>query len=273
MLAVAGHLAELLERHFQGLRHQFDDTADRCRLLRAGIVDGSKWRLFRHHVNRAREIAIVDVRFLGAAAAVQRQFAPGEAAYDGLRNDAMELLPRSVRVRRADDIHGKFQETIDRHEMHVEGGFRGSVGARRLDRLVFLGRVLNRTVKLRCPDLDEALEIVAGLQLLGQLDERHAVGFEIAPRMLQRSGALALRGEIDDDLRLLAVEQLHQKIEFVVHVVGVIAVARIAVADAQSEAFVLGQIATDRDHLGGIGMVKQVFRRVESEDPPPPSTA
>ena len=185
----------------------------------------------------------------------------------------MELSPRSVRVRRTDDIHGKFQETIDRHEMHVKGGFGRSVGTRRLDRLVFLGRVLNRAIKLRCPDLDEALEIVAGLELLGQLDERDAVGLEIAPRMLQRSGALTLSGEIDDDLRLLAVEQLHQKIEFIVHMIGVIAVARIAVADAQSEAFVLGQIATDRDDLGGIGMVKQVFRRVETEDPPPPSTA
>ena len=42
--------------------------------------------------------------------------------------------------------------------MHVKGGFGGSVGARRLDRLVFLGGVLDRAIQLRGSDVDEALE-------------------------------------------------------------------------------------------------------------------
>ena len=44
--------------------------------------------------------------------------------------------------------------------------------------------------------------------------------------MLPRHRALALRGEIYDDLRFLAVEQFKKKIEFMGNVVGVILVTR-----------------------------------------------
>ena len=73
----------------------------------------------------------------------------------------MKLLPGSVGIRRTDDVHGKFQEAMNGHEMHVEGGFRRRVGTRRLDRLVLLGGMLDRPIKFRGADLDESLEIVA----------------------------------------------------------------------------------------------------------------
>jgi hypothetical protein len=83
--------------------------------------------------------------------------------------------------------------------------------------------------------------------------------------MLQRGRTLALGGEVDDHLRLLAVEQFHQQIELVVHVVGVVAVARIALADAERETFVFRQVAADGDNLAGVGVVEQIFRRVKTE--------
>jgi hypothetical protein len=77
-----------------------------------------------------------------------------------------------------------------------------------------------------------------------------------------------LGGEVDDHLRLLAIEQLHQEIELVVQVVGVVAVARIALADAEREAFVFRQIAADGDDLPGVGVVEQILRRVKTEGSP-----
>jgi hypothetical protein len=189
-------------------------------------------------VNGPGKIAIVDVGLLGASAAVQRQLAPGKPAEHRLRNDSMKLLAGSIGVGRADDVHREFQEAVNRNEIHIEGGLRRGVGARRLDRLVLARRMLNRAVKLRGADVNESLEIVAGLELLGQLGERHAIGFEIPPRVLQRGRALALGSEIDDHLRPLAIEELHQEIELVIYVICVIAVTRVAVADAQCEAFV-----------------------------------
>src|SRR6266436_70297 len=78
--------------------------------------------------------------------------------------------------------------------------------------------------------------------------------------MPERRRALPLRGKIDDDLRLLTIEELHQEIEFVIYMIGVIAISGIAIADAQCEAFVFRQIAADRDDFGGIGVFEQVLR-------------
>src|SRR5215813_2838996 len=87
--------------------------------------------------------------------------------------------------------------------------------------------------------------------------------------MSERGSALPLRGKIDDDLWLLAIEELHQEIELVVYVIGVIAIARIAIADAQREAFIFRQIATDRDDFGWIGVVEQIFRGMKPEGSAP----
>src|SRR5262245_2432348 len=87
--------------------------------------------------------------------------------------------------------------------------------------------------------------------------------------MLERGGALSLRRKIDDDLRLLAIEKLHQEIELIIYVIGMIAISGIAIADAQCEAVVFRQIAPDRDDFDGIGMVKQIFRGMKPEGSAP----
>src|SRR5260370_20899648 len=97
--------------------------------------------------------------------------------------------------------------------------------------------------------------------------------------MPERRRALPLRGKIDDDLRPLTIEDLHQEIEFVIYMIGVIAISGIAIADAQCEAFVFWQIAADRDDFGGIGVFEQALRGMKpkrsaptphSLAPPPP---
>ena len=155
---------------------------------------------FPRPVDGAAEIAAWIYDFSARPPPCSGSLLPGETAQDRLRNHAMQQLSRAVGVRRPDDVHRKLRGTCGRHQVHVERHFRCGVGARRLDRLVLLGRVLNRAVHLRGADLDEALEPVALHQLLAQARERHRVGLEEAPRMLPRHRALALRGEIDDDL-------------------------------------------------------------------------
>src|SRR5258705_9009341 len=87
--------------------------------------------------------------------------------------------------------------------------------------------------------------------------------------MPERRRALPLRGKIDDDLRLLTIEELHQEIEFVIYMIGVIAISGIAIADAQCEAFVFRQIAADRDDFGAIGVVEQELPGIEPKKIPP----
>src|SRR5258708_28000962 len=87
--------------------------------------------------------------------------------------------------------------------------------------------------------------------------------------MPERRRALPLRGKIDDDLRLLTIEDLHQEIEFVIYMIGVIAISGIAIADAQCEAFVFWQIAADRDDFGGIGVFEHGLRGMKPKRSPP----
>src|SRR5262249_56917791 len=101
----------------------------------------------------ARQVAVVNVGLLSTAAAVQGELTTGEAAQHGFRNDAMQLLSGPVGVRWANDVHRKFQQTIDRDQMHVERGLGCRVRTGGLNRLLLGGSVLDRAVKLRCTDV------------------------------------------------------------------------------------------------------------------------
>src|SRR6516164_7866132 len=62
---VAGHLAQLLERHLEGLGYQLDHTSDRGRLLRSGVIDGAERRVLCDEMDGPAEIAGVDIGLLG----------------------------------------------------------------------------------------------------------------------------------------------------------------------------------------------------------------
>src|SRR5258708_22719571 len=95
-----------------------------------------------------REIARVNIGLLGSPASLERKFRPCEAANDGLRNDAVEQLARTVCVRRADHVHGELEKLVNRSEIHVEGDLRRRVGTGRLDRLLLRPRSLHGYVHL-----------------------------------------------------------------------------------------------------------------------------
>ena len=172
---------------------------------------------------------------------------PGQYAFDGRMMFIGNLLMR-----------------VDRDEIHVERRLGGCVRAGRLDRRVLLRREVNRAVELGSPDLDEALEIIALHQLLGEPGERHRVGLEEAPRFLPRHRALALRSVIDDDLRLLPVQQLEHRIQLVGDVVGVV-LEVLALFDVERERLGPQRVAADADHLLRRGVVEQIKRGVDSE--------
>ena len=77
--------------------------------------------------------------------------------------------------------------------------------------------------------------------------------------MLPRHRPLTLRRVVDDDRRLLPVEQLQQQVEFVGHVIGVIGIALVPLADVQCKRLRLWRITAYRNHPLSTGMVKQVF--------------
>ena len=176
----------------------------------------------------------------------------------------MKELPGTIGVRRPDDVHREFEELVHREQIHVERHLGGGVGARRLDRLIFLGRVLDRAVHFRGADLNKAFQPIALHEFFGKARERHRVGLEEAPRVLPRHRAFALRGEIYDDLRLLAVEQFEQEVEFVGDVISVILVAR-PLLDIQRERFGTHQIAANPHHQFRIGAIEQIQRGMNSE--------
>ena len=82
--------------------------------------------------------------------------------------------------------------------------------------------------------------------------------------MLPRHGAFALGGEVDDHLRLLAIEQLQQEIEFVGHVPSVVFVPR-TFLDAEGERSGPQRIAADADHLLCVGVIEKIERRGNAE--------
>ena len=82
--------------------------------------------------------------------------------------------------------------------------------------------------------------------------------------MLPRHRTLALGGEIDDDLRLLAIEQFEQQIELVGDVIGVIFVA-LPLVDVQRERLGPQQVASDPHHQFRIGMIEQIERGMNPE--------
>ena len=205
---VARHFAQLFERHIHRLGAEFDDAADRCRVFRSDVVHGSQRRAaFRDEVDRAGEIARVNIGLLRLAAAVQRQLVADEPAQDRLRHHAMQQLPGTISVGRPQDRHRELQIFRDRQQIHVERDLRGRVGARRFDRLVLGHGAIYRPIHFGGADLNEALQPVALHQFLGQARERHRIGFEEAPGVLPRDRAFTLRGEIDDDLGFLAIKQ------------------------------------------------------------------
>ena len=153
---------------------------------------------------------------------------------------------------------------MHREQIHVERHLGGGVGARRLDRLILRGRVLDRAVHFRGADLDEALQPVALHELFGEPRQRHRVRLEEAPGVLPRHRAFALRGEIDYHLRLLAIEQFEQKVEFIGDMIGVVFVA-LPLLDIEREWLGPHQIAADAHHQFRIGVVEQIKRGMDPE--------
>ena len=211
----------------------------------------------------------MDVGLLGAASAVKRQLPSSQATHDRLRDHAVQELAGAIGVGRTDDVHWKLQDLVDRHQVHVEGRLRRGVGARRLDRRVLPRREVDRPVELRSADLDEALQIVARHQLLGQSGQCHGVGLVEPPRLLPGDGPFPLRRVVHDDLRALAVEELHDRVELVGDVVRVIGVARLLV-DVERERLRPQRVAPDPDHLARAGVLEQVQGGVDAEGAPRP---
>ena len=85
--------------------------------------------------------------------------------------------------------------------------------------------------------------------------------------MLPRDGAFALCGKVDDDFRLLLIEQLKQKIELMGHVPSVIFIPFTAL-DPQRERLRSQRIAADSDHLLGVSMIQQVECGMNAETSP-----
>ena len=115
--------------------------------------------------------------------------------------------------------------------------------------------MIDGAVHLRRADLDEAFEPIALHQLLGEPSQRHRVRLEEAPGVLPGDRSLALRGEVDDDLRFLAVEKLEQKVEFVRYVTRMVLVTG-ALVDTEREGGRAERVAPDAEHLRGFGVIE-----------------
>src|SRR2546430_4877600 len=85
--------------------------------------------------------------------------------------------------------------------------------------------------------------------------------------MLPRHRPLTLRRVVDDDRRLLPVEQLQQQVEFVGHVIGVIGIALVPLADIKREGVRPCRIAPNADHPIGIRLFQKIFRGMNAERP------
>src|SRR5258708_32990081 len=110
------HLAQLRKGHVERFGAQLDNAPDAGRLGGTGVVDIPERSFFGDQMYGPREIARVNIGLLGSPASLERKFRPCEAANDGLRNDAVEQLARTVCVRRADHVHGELEKLVNRSE-------------------------------------------------------------------------------------------------------------------------------------------------------------
>src|SRR3954470_15354066 len=82
--------------------------------------------------------------------------------------------------------------------------------------------------------------------------------------MFPRDRAFALRGKVHDDLGLLAIEKLEQKVQLVRDVAGMIFVL-FTPFDPEREWLRAQRIATNADHFLWVCMIQQIERCMNAE--------
>ena len=196
-------LAELLE---DGL----DDVDVGALIVAADVVDLADAALLQDQVDGMAVVLDVEPVADVLAVAVDRQLLVGQRVDDHQRDELLREVIRAVVVRAARDRRRNLVGAMIRHDQEVRTGFRSRIRARRLEvRLLREEQV--RTVERQVAvdlirrDLMVAVDAIpaAGVEQHARADD---IRLQEDLRILDGAVNMRLRREVDDDVRLLLLE-------------------------------------------------------------------
>ena len=195
--------AELLE---DGL----DDVDVGALIVAADVVDLADASLLQDEVDGAAVILDVEPVADVLAIAVDRQFLVGQCVDDHQRDELLREMVRTVVVRAARDCRRDLVGAVVSHDEQVSTGLRRRIRARRLEVRLLREEQIRAVERQVAVDLIRRYLMVAVDAVLAAGVEQHARADDIRLqknlRILDGAVDMRLRREVDDDVRLLLLE-------------------------------------------------------------------
>ena len=196
-------LAELLE---DGL----DDVDVGALIVAADVVDLADAALLQDQVDGMAVILDVEPVADVLAVAVNRQLLIGQRVDDHQRDELLREVVRAVVVRAARDRRRDLVGAMVGHDEQVSTGLRSRIRARRLEVRLFREEEIRAVERQVAIDLVRRDLMVAVDAVLAAGVEQHAraddVRLQEDLRILNGAVDMRLRREVDDDVRLLLLE-------------------------------------------------------------------
>jgi len=196
-------VAELLE---DGL----DDVDVGALIVAADVVDLADAALLQDQVDGMAVVLDVEPVADVLAVAVDRQLLVGQRVDDHQRDELLREVVRAVVVRAARDRRRDLVGAMVGHDEQVSTGFRSRIRARRLEVRLLREKEVRAVKRQVAVDLIRRDLMVAVNAVLAAGVEQHARADDIRLqedlRILDGAVDMRLRREVDDDIRLLLLE-------------------------------------------------------------------
>ena len=206
-------VGDVLDEAF-GLAELFEDSLDDVDvgtlIVAADVVDLADAALLQDQVNRMAVVLDVEPVADVLAIAVNRQLLVGQRVDDHQRDELLWEMVRAVVIRAARDCCRDLVGAMVGHDEQVSTGLRSRIRARRLEVRLFREEEIRAVERQVAVDLVRRDLMIAVDAVLAAGVEQHAraddVRLQEDLRILDGAVDMRLRREVDDDVRLLLLE-------------------------------------------------------------------
>lgn len=216
--ALAHHFHVVLKRHAQLGADALYQFSDGNYFTGRDVVRVSVMAFLHDPPGGIGYVCHVDERTGRHTAAVQLQLAPKKDEQNGARNNAVQLLARSIHIGGAGGDHRKVVGRMKCAQAHVRSGARYGVRRARVKWEVLVHKTGAAAVNLGGGNVHIALQEIAFAQHIVQLDSGHHIGHEPVLGVLPALPHHALGGEVDHMFWPDRMQQLGDVLQVLVQV-------------------------------------------------------